>query len=772
VFDREATTMRIARGFRAAVVFSSIVLALHAPGVLGAVPPSRPSNADTAFRQVPLSAPSGGHGYALNAGHLAEWPALLDSSSLVRAIGGLDSVLIASSRSKGVSISLDGAVTYTLPPNTYANRVGTIITANDGQPWDGGLPMLSASFSFSDGRRWGSGTVSDVQFGGGHPFSLSNSVRNWSDQVAPSFPGMVAFPFAPGIAQLYAGPAQSGPGNVFSDVQTFSIPDTLRSAALSSVTFTSYSVVPGLYTTSTTGMISGFVVWPQFKVANANGDTLARKSQVTNRLHGGYLYGSAPVGTRRSTNLTACQVASLAMCYEFAGFSCNVDSLNAHLQRHHGYSPSDVAIVTDVSPTGDEIRFKPYSPDGTQLRANDLILVEKGNYVHPMATYVVSTTPGRAVRSGATLNASPPVATGDTYRVYWSMRRSVADTYTQNPRLVTHELGASSQLTAQVEALLSQNIPVQLNLAALGHFVVADGRMPSFRPDGKAHGTYSIKDPYDPRNFTRLDQSKIVGSNFADYANRFRLARYVAPQAVPGPMGLPLTSAAAVGTVSLSILTEGTGRVEIIDPLGRRMLRDARSDEDLSEIPDAAIMDEHGEHDNDEAPNDALTGHSIDIGEAIDGHYTIRLYADSGYAVTCSAYDETDNLFTDAAGDTTVGAVGRSYDLHYSSVARTATLGFNGPLGVEQFSLQTRSPRLVVLGNPATGPVQFAIPGGAHRAESIEVFDALGRRMCVIRVASTQAGAVWNWRENGCRAGLYLARLRGSSDAVRFVVLR
>lgn len=129
--------MRIALGFQAAVGFSIIALTLNAQYTLGATPQCMPSNADTAFRQVPLSTPSGGVGYVF-AGH-PEWPAFLDSSSLVRAIGGVDSILIASTRLLGVSINLDGSVTYTLPPNTYANRVGTIITANNGQPWDGGL---------------------------------------------------------------------------------------------------------------------------------------------------------------------------------------------------------------------------------------------------------------------------------------------------------------------------------------------------------------------------------------------------------------------------------------------------------------------------------------------------------------------------------------------------------------------------------------------------------------------------------------------------------
>lgn len=766
--DRDVTTMHIARGLYGALVISLVALAFHPQWALSAVPNFRPSNADTAFRQVSLSAPSGGHGYVRSAGH-TEWPALLDNSSLVRAIGGLDSIFIASTRTKGVSVSLDGAVTYTLPPNTYANRVGTIVTANDFvDPIDGTFPVLTASFTFADGRHWGTGTSSDVMLNAGKALNTIYQVRNWSDQVAPTRPDFVMPPRDPSVFQLYAGPG--GVDSVFSDLQTFMIPDTLRNTAVTSVTFSSYSSVDGFPITSTTGLIGGLALWPQFKVTNANADTLARKSQVTNSDHGGYLYGSAPVGTRRRTNVTACQVASLAMCYEFAGFPCSVDSLNAHLQRHQGYDPSVVAIVTEVSPTGDQVDYTPYSLDGTKLIVGDRFLVEQGHYTRPLATYEV-TIPGHAERR-VLHNATPAVARGDRGFVYWNMRRSVADTYTQNPRLVTHELGASSQLTAQVEALLSQNIPVQLNLATLGHFVVADGRMPSFRPDGKAHGTYSIKDPYDTRNFTRLDQSQIIGSNLADYANRFRLARYVVPQTGPGPMGLPPASAAAAATVSLSILTEGADRVEIIDPLGRRMLRDARSDEDLAEIPDAAIMDERSEHDNDADSDDALTGHIIDIGEALDGHYTIRLYADSGYAVTCSAYDEIDNLSTDAAGDTTVGTVGRSYDLHYSSAARTATLSFIEPLGVEPPSVRPWASRLVVLGNPAIGPVRFAIPGGVRGAEVIEVFDPLGRRVCEIRVGSAQAGASWDWRETGRRSGLYLARLRGSSDAVRFVVFR
>jgi hypothetical protein len=132
---------------------------------------STPSNANAAFTQINLHSPTGS-GFVFPSGH-SIWPSFLNDPHLVRAIGHGDSILIASTRDSGVTVNLDGSITYTLPPDTYANRVGAIVTANN---WttasDGTFPVLTASFTFSDGRQWGSGTSVDVPQNGGKALNL------------------------------------------------------------------------------------------------------------------------------------------------------------------------------------------------------------------------------------------------------------------------------------------------------------------------------------------------------------------------------------------------------------------------------------------------------------------------------------------------------------------------------------------------------------------------------------------------------------------------
>jgi hypothetical protein len=173
------TIMR-ARPRLALALLALLLASLAAHKTDAASPTLKPSNADTAFRQVPLLSPSGGTDYMTGVGH-STWPAFLDST-LIRSIGGGDSVQVASTRTNGVRIGLNGSITYTFPPNTYANRVGAIVTADDWtNPLESTLPMLIASFTFADGRTWGTGTLYDVSLDLGYPFLLRYRVRNWSD---------------------------------------------------------------------------------------------------------------------------------------------------------------------------------------------------------------------------------------------------------------------------------------------------------------------------------------------------------------------------------------------------------------------------------------------------------------------------------------------------------------------------------------------------------------------------------------------------------------
>ncbi len=100
------TQTRVLRDCFGLVTIALLGLCWHPRCALAA----KPSNADTAFRQVPLNPPSSGSGYVPNSGH-GQWPLSLDNAALIWPIGGSDSVLIASTRLQGVLINLDGSVT-------------------------------------------------------------------------------------------------------------------------------------------------------------------------------------------------------------------------------------------------------------------------------------------------------------------------------------------------------------------------------------------------------------------------------------------------------------------------------------------------------------------------------------------------------------------------------------------------------------------------------------------------------------------------------------
>lgn len=751
---------------------------LAAVGGMSAQPGLRPTNDAFAFSPIDLHDPArtASEFPLIPVQHVTHpWPAYLDSPNLlvVRAPGDT-AALISSQPYNGIGLfrGINGWpawVRYPIDPPIYATSVGTLLQG--GNLFDGPPPNLADA-----GSRLTQGWVTYEDGSIAHLFwTVGSQVRNWSSGAPVCGGATVPFYDLPPSDPL-AVPLDLTSGTLHYDFQEFRLPADLRDRRITEILFQHAAMErAGACREQPTSALFGATLWPQFKVENAQGDTVAWQSQATGAQHGGYLFGNQPVGTRRLTNETACQVASMAMCYTYAGFPCTVDSLNAHLQRNRGYLPSNVCIVTWVSPTGDTIRYRPYTQDDTRLRKRDRFLVERGNYDNPLATFeVTDTTLRRAVLVPPRHNPATTVVEGDKGRVYWIMNHKKADGYTQNPHLESKQVGASPGLAARVESLLVRNIPVQLNLKTHGHFVVADGWLPSFRPNGEARGTYSIKDPYEPRNFTRLIESRLMPGRpqpkVADYGNQFRLARWVEPAPDPAP-----TAAAAVastGVPGLSVLTNGTRRMELVDPLGRRMLRDAGTDEDIAEIPDAWVMDVGSEHDDGDDWDDRQTGYQLDVAEAVDGHYVLHIYADAGHAVNVSAYDDAGVFSTDAAGDTAVVPVGASYDLHYSATARTVAVSHLGSLGVEPSVTTQHRVRLGVGRNPATGPVEFVLTEPADVGDVVDVFDPSGRRVGVVRVSPGDRAVHWDWLDGPHRAGVYLARLRSGSAPLRFVILR
>ena len=98
--------MRTVSGSLAMVLVGALAAILVTSSGAFTLPTLKPSNADTAFRQVPLLSPSGGTDYVTGVGH-STWPTFLDSSALVWPIGGGDSILIASTRTQGVTVGLN-----------------------------------------------------------------------------------------------------------------------------------------------------------------------------------------------------------------------------------------------------------------------------------------------------------------------------------------------------------------------------------------------------------------------------------------------------------------------------------------------------------------------------------------------------------------------------------------------------------------------------------------------------------------------------------------
>lgn len=494
--------------------------------------------------------------------------------------------------------------------------------------------------------------------------------------------------------------------------------------------------------------------WPDFEVRDSLGESVVRQSQFTNVPHGGYMFGGAPVGTRRTTNKTACQIASQAMCYTYAGFATTVNGLNTYLQQNRGYQPDLVAIVSSVSPTGDAISYT--ATGDTRLNVGDRFLVEHGTFTNPLATYEVTVAGRNGQASRITSYSATIPSGGDPGRVYWNMKPHIADGMTGG-RFRTIDLPDSPQLAAEVESLLVRNAAVQLNVP--GHFVVASGWMPSFRPDGSARGTYSIKDPFDTRNYSKLIEGK--------YRNTFTMARYVVPTNVSAT-----DVVAGSGAPGLGILVSGAYRVEVTDPLGRLLLRDAGTGESIYQIPDASIEDESSEHDNGGDVDDPLTAYDVDITTAVDGTYIVRVFANDGVSLTASAYDASGIFATTDAADTTIGSIGSVYEVVYSEAWQSVTLAHTGTLGVRQ--APPSASMLRVRQSPTWGPVEFVV-SGAPTGDAIDVYDIIGRRVGVVEVAAGAGTHVVPWisRAAGLRPGVYLARLRSrGSETVRFVVLR
>lgn len=716
---------------------------------------SRPSNDAEAFRRFNLYSDriqAVGTTDHVNPGG---YPSFLDGDHLLVVRSPGDTVgYFWSKASDAIDLQVHATrpislVEYALNPPRYATSIGLLSMAfsvfdGTGEFADFGKRVLTIRGVLADGD-----TVLWAE-------DVGVEVRDW----------LGGFVFCGGSRPYYTLPPidtlagvvhSDDPNQQYYDVQELRLPPSKRAVKLVSVLISASLLSHPSCFIYGGGRLHGMSTWPDFEVRDSQGHPVERQSQFTNVDHGGYMFGGLAVGTRRLMNQTACQVASQAMAYTYAGFSCTPTELNAYLRQNKGYEPDQVAIVTFVAPGGGSIRYT--TTGKTRLNVGDRFLVEHGTYTNPLATYQVTVAGrlGQATRV-ATHDATVP-SVGDPGRVYWKMKPRVADSLTSSPRLRTIDLYDSPQLAAQVESLLVRDIAVELNVP--NHFVVAHGWTSSFRPDGSARGTYFIRDPFDDRNYTKLIEGK--------YRNTFKMARYVVPS------GALVAGSIVAGTdvPGLGILASGARRVEIVDPLGRHMMRDASTDEGDYEIPDAVIEDVASEHDNGGDVDDPLTGYDIEIPTTVDGHYTITVYSDDGLALSVNGYTSTGIFASDDVVDTTMVPVGNIYDVLYSGAGQTVSVTHMGSLEVTAIP-SSPSSHLRVRRNPSAGPVEFVLGGRSANDDAIDVFDITGRRVGSVGIGSTDRGrgATWDWRRAGVRPGIYVARLRSRPvETIRFMVL-
>jgi hypothetical protein len=648
--------------------------------------------------------------------------------------------------------------TYAVSPPQYATSLGSlfegVLVCNGTAQWaDFGKPLNRATVTYVDGDT----AVVTLHVG----YHIREYLDSGFSCNFVNIPLYTTRPSDPLSAYLYE---QS---SYYFDAQESLLPTAKRAKRVASIRIDGILLdhfcsvyVPHTYAAS---LFSGLSIWPHFSVVNATAQPVVRQSQFTNVDHGGYIFGGIPVGTRRLMNQTACQVASQAMCYTYAGFDCTASGFNAYLQQNKGYEPDQVAIVGTVSGGGSSITFT--ATGKTVLKVNDAFVVVHGTFTNPLATYRVTVqyqrqpyVAGQAARI-ATHSATVP-SENDPGRVYWKMKPRVADGFTTSPQLRSIDLSDSPQLAAQVESLLVRDIAVQVNVP--DHFVVAHGWTSSFRPDGSASGTYFIRDPFDTRNYSKLIEGK--------YRNTFTMARYVVPI---GTLVAGMEGTAGVDPPGLAILASGAYRVEVIDPLGRRMLRDAGTGEGVYEIPDAAIEDISSEHDNGGDVDDPLTGYDVEIPTTVDGHYTVNVFAQDGLSLSANGYTSAGIFASDGAVDTTAGAVRNSYDVLYSGAGQSVSVTHVGTTGVNEIPRPTGPSLLRVRRSPTTGPVEFIAAPTGIMDDAIEVFDITGRKIDAVRVTtgSSAQTITWDWRAAGARPGVYLARLRSSNAMTRFVIL-
>lgn len=85
-------------------------------------------------------------------------------------------------------------------------------------------------------------------------------------------------------------------------------------------------------------------------------------------------------------------------------------------------------------------------------------------------------------------------------------------------------------------------------------------------------------------------------------------------QGVPSPPKAKAPPRVASGdAIGLTFLASGAQRLELVDPQGRRMLRDVQTGEDMIEVPGASIEGLSSKHDVGGTETESFSGFGLDI---------------------------------------------------------------------------------------------------------------------------------------------------------------
>lgn len=669
-------------------------------------------------------------------------------------------------------------MTYTFPPNTYANRVGAIVTADD---WtdgnDTGFPVLTASFTFADGRIWGTGTLIDVSSSLGYPFLLGYRVRDWSDQVVPGDPYFVAPPPNPAVFQLCAQASNGGVGNVYSDLQTFFIPDTLRNTALHTVKFASYTAAfDSTQITSAHGLVTGLVVWPEFEIRNRHGGGLGLQTQFdasyATQAYGGFIVRDTLFGSRRTFKAFGCMLSCMAMANSYAGDSVTVLQLDKYLTLHNGYKPSTSVLLDVVGGQDPGATVTWTIQDGSKIKVGDTLVVED-------PTAPIRTTPLVTLLAGPTStqgtilrrHASGLIIPGMEGRAYGNVDPIVVSQgFSGDNGHPWHlsDLGVNPKVAPSlVDAALGDSLPVILQVVGTPtHYVMARGRRPSIG-SGVARGTYLINDP-GHSGVNRLNQH---------FDKKFFFGRSCVPDETAHYL---LTSSVDDG---VTFILQGGGRLGITTPDGHYLYYDDTSGAYSSDITDVeAWPDYNADLDDDDPANsdDPVDYVQLPSGSAGDYRVVVNPTSPSTVGLGATTADGSGSEVRDfvaypllsgqAAGFVVHVVQGASPSVQIDTLGTAAVGDLGGKHGIG----------LLVRPNPNHGAVEMVAEMSTRGRLRLQVFDVAGRLVATPFDGEVPAGqriVKWEGRSGGSmgtHAGLYFVRMAAAGTVInrRFVVTR